>query len=193
MGACSCWGYIVACSRQESTSPGGKENEKFPPGGQRPCGCSGQWSMDRPGLCAMPMSRSRERGREGECASLFPWGYISLGVGETRRFLKMTNQFPKLLCASGGSSSQPICSFSRLCQQASLVQDLPLCHFDFYGTCAYLPLVPCPICYQRAGARAGARSLCLSSYLASFLYTQCKKNPPLLPSWLMEETPLCSH
>ena len=37
-------------------------------------------------------------------SSVVPWDGISLGVGRTRRFLKMTHQPPKLLCTSDGSS-----------------------------------------------------------------------------------------
>ena len=51
---------------------------------------------------------------EPEQASQFPWGYISLGVGQARYFLKMTNQLLTLSHALGGSTSQPTPSFPRL-------------------------------------------------------------------------------
>ena len=63
--------------------------------------------------------------------------------------LSQNDQLPTLSHALGGSTSQPIPSFSRLNWQASLIQHLPLCHFDFHGTCACLPLIPYPIWHQK--------------------------------------------
>ena len=72
-----------------------------------------------------------------------PWADFSLGVGQTRCFLKMTNRLPKLLHATGRLDF-----FPQVGLMASFVQHLPLCPFDFYGTCAFLPLVPAPIRYE---------------------------------------------
>ena len=43
--------------------------------------------------------RGREREKESEHTSLFTWDYICLGLGWTRCFFKIINQFPKLLWA----------------------------------------------------------------------------------------------
>ena len=82
-----------------------------------------------------------ERERERERPSLFPWDYISLGVGQTRCFFKGANQLPKLLQAWYGYTSQRIPSFPRLDWPASLVKHFPQCHFNFCCACACLPLL----------------------------------------------------
>ena len=46
-----------------------------------------------------------------ERTSLFPWDYISLGLGWTKCILKMTNQIPKLPWVLEEPTSQPIPSF----------------------------------------------------------------------------------
>ena len=107
----------------------------------------------------------------------FPWCYISLGVGWTRRFLIMANQLPKLLRASTGSTPQPIPSFPRLDWQSSLVQHLSQCHFDVYGTLRAFP--------KWSG---GGTFFPLYNYLASFSHAQCT-NLPFPPAWLMGRLP----
>ena len=102
-------------------------------------------------------------------ASLFPWDYLSLGMGWTRCFLKMTSQLPKLLCTLSVSTSQPILSFPTSDRQVSLVQYLPLCHVDLYGPCACLPLEPPPVWDW-----SGVVFFPLSDRLTSLLFSQCE-------------------
>ena len=112
--------------------------------------------------CGTGLSRTRPPGlgRTGQCTtqashhkpaykqSFVPWDCVNFGCGRVQVF-SQNDQLPKLLCALGGSPSQPIPSFPRLDGQASLVQHLPLHRFDFDGACACLPLVPRPIRYQK--------------------------------------------
>ena len=110
---------------QVKASPAGQYRERPPPGGR---GAHGE-------------SKWVHHVSAGHELEIFvPLGSYYYGMGWTRCFLKVTKQLPKLLSALGGSTSQPISSFPRLDWQASLVQHLPLCHFDFHGTCACLPL-----------------------------------------------------
>ena len=92
----------------------GKRVERNPLGDNGPRGCQGHVAHgeNRQVHCA-------SAGPEPECHSqrehfLSPRDYSSFGVGWTRYLLKMTHQHPKLPCASGGSTSQPIPSFPRL-------------------------------------------------------------------------------
>ena len=91
---------------------------------------------------------------------LFPWVYISLGVGRTRCFLKMTNQLPQILHTFGGSTSPPISSFPRLNEKPLWSSTLPCHHFDFYYPCACLPKVPPP---TSGTLGVGGRALCVLS------------------------------
>ena len=80
---------------------------------------------------------------------------------------------------------------------ASLIQHRPLCHFDFYGACAYLALVPPPNLVPKWG-----EEFSLSNYLAGFwhqwvpyplifpaLCALSLRTSPLLPSWPVGRTP----
>lgn len=59
-------------------------------------------------------------GRERYWAPLFPWDYVSLDLGWTRCFFKLTNELPNFHRLSDGSTSW-------LDLQVSLVKHLPLC------------------------------------------------------------------
>ena len=80
---------------------------------------------------------------------------------------------------------------------ASLIQHRPLCHFDFYGACAYLALVPPPNLVPKWGEEFSQ-----SNYLAGFwhqwvpyplifpaLCALSLRTSPLLPSWPVGRTP----
>lgn len=77
------------------------------------------------------------RKRKHLCCS----GIISLGIRWTRCFFERTSHLHRLTQASDGFTSQLIATFSRLDPQASLIQQFPPCHFDFYCICACLPLL----------------------------------------------------
>ena len=68
--------------------------------------------QDKPVHCPSVGPKNEPRPRSS--ISLFPWDFISLNVGWTKFFLKMTYQLPKLPSILGGSTSQPIFSFLRL-------------------------------------------------------------------------------
>ena len=149
----------------------------------------------------MSKQESKPSSHEQERTSVFPWDYISLGMGWTRYFFKITNQLPKFLCTLGGFISQPIPSFPRLDGLASLVQyPPPPCHFDFV---ARVPTFP----WYHAQSGRGGEGLFLYSIIllffvhsalyvdiSSFLCTQYKNLPMLTildngeTSWRSGET-----
>ena len=114
--------------------------------------------------------------QESERVSWSPWGSISLGVGWTRCFLKMSNQFPQNLHNWVGLPPNQFLLFPG-CSHRSLSSRTPLHHFDFYGTYACLSVVPTPIWFHKEG-----KEFFLSNYLANFLHIY-SKNLPLPPSW----------
>ena len=65
------------------------------------------------------------------------WGYISLGLGQTRWLFKRNSK----TFTGFGFTPKPIPPLPRLDWQATLVKHLTLCHFDFYCLCSYLPLL----------------------------------------------------
>ena len=75
-------------------------------------------------------------------------GYIRFDVGLIRCFLKMNNQLPKLLHASGGHTSQPIPSLPCLTARHLWSSTFLQCHFDLCGTYVCLLLVTSEIQYQ---------------------------------------------
>ena len=64
--------------------------------GYGPQGCLGHMTIERRHMNAQGDCESPGREREGEreCTYLFPWDYISFGVGWTRWFFKMTIELP---------------------------------------------------------------------------------------------------
>lgn len=56
----------------------------------------------------------KEVSHEQERASSFPCDFISLGMVQAGCFPRVTNQLPKLLRASGTSTSQPTPPFFRI-------------------------------------------------------------------------------
>ena len=57
--------------------------------------CANAWMSALPG-------GKRKRERESERASLFPWDYITLGLGQTRCLFKMTDELPPFSWALDG-------------------------------------------------------------------------------------------
>ena len=110
-------------------------------------------------------------------SSVVPWDGISLGVGRTRRFLKMTHQPPKLLCTSDGSSVNQ--SLPPQARQTGLCGLAPPPAPVLLLLCTFLPLPGPTPSLVRGG---GEGFVFLSNCLASFLLTQCK-TLPLPPSW----------
>ena len=114
----------------------------------------------------MSKQESKPSSHEQERTSVFPWDYISLGMGWTRYFFKITNQLPKFLCTLGGFISQPIPSFPRLDGLASLVQyPPPHAILTLWHVCLPSPGTTPSL----VGVGKGFFSIQLSCY---FLYTQ---------------------
>ena len=67
-----------------------------------------------------------------ESVSLSPWVYISLSVGQIRCFpMLQVGPHPNRSHLSSGYTDRPLCSSISTCH-----------YFEFYGTCACLPLLP---------------------------------------------------